>query len=127
MHREARRFGFNLGLGFNIIGCVLFYRHKEYFIWLSSLGSIMLITGILYPFMLLPVKKVLDKLMYIIGRFAGIISLLVFFYIVFAPVAIIIRLLGKDLIDKKIDKRTSSYWIRRRKTVFSKNSYEQMG
>jgi hypothetical protein len=37
------------------------------------------------------------------------------FYVIVSPVAIGIRLLGKDLLDEKIDRNRASYWKRRTK------------
>ena len=52
-----------------------------------------------------------------VGEFiGGIISkimLAILFYFIFTPVAVILRLLKKDLLHKRIDKTVSSYWIER--------------
>ena len=46
----------------------------------------------------------------------GIISrviLSILFFGMFTPIAFILKLLGKDLLKKKLDKDSSSYWIKR--------------
>nr|MBU1327982.1 hypothetical protein [Candidatus Omnitrophota bacterium] len=127
MNKELRKFGFSLGLGLNILGCIMFYRHKEHFAWFSSIGSVTIILAILCPVALATLKKILDKLIFIIGWLTSIISLLTTFYLIFTPIAILFRFFGKDLLNKKIDKKAASYWIKRKATVFSEKSYEQMG
>ncbi|HDP16313.1 MAG TPA: polyprenol monophosphomannose synthase, partial [Candidatus Omnitrophica bacterium] len=42
-NREIRGFGFSLGLGLNIAGCVMFYRERPHFIWFTGIGSLGLI------------------------------------------------------------------------------------
>ena len=127
MGRELRKFGFNLGLGLNILGCILFYRHKGHFIWFSIIGSLALTLAVLYPSALKLLKKLLDGLIFIIGWLTGAISLSIAFYLVFAPIGILLRLFGRDLLNKKIDKNASSYWIGRKENIFSKEYYERMG
>lgn len=129
MSRELRKFGFSLGLGLNILGCIMFYRHKEYFVWFSSTGSFVLVAAILCPDILAFLKRFLDKLIFIIGWLISAISLLIAFYLIFAPIAILLKFFGKDLLDEKIDKKFSSYWIKRKKEreLPLKDYYERMG
>jgi uncharacterized protein involved in cysteine biosynthesis len=129
MSRELRKFGFSLGLGLNILGCIMFYRHKEHFVWFSSIGSFVLVAAILCPGILAFLKRFLDKLIFIIGWLISAISLLIAFYLIFAPIAILLKFFGKDLLNEKIDKKSSSYWIKRKKEgeLSLKDYYERMG
>ena len=127
MNKELRKFGFNLGLGLNILGFIMFCRHRGYFIWFSGAGSVVLLTAILYQDILAPLKKILDFVILSISLSISIISLVIAFYLIFTPIAILLRLFGRDLLNKKINKNAPSYWIQRKKNVFSKESYERMG
>jgi len=127
MNEGLRKFGFNLGVGLNILGYVLFYRHKEYFVWFSTIGSIVLISGIIYPKSLTPLKRLLDRIITIIGWFASTISLLIVFYLIFTPICLLLKIFGKDLLNEKMDNTSSSYWIKRKQDIFSKQFYERMG
>lgn len=127
MYKELRKFGFGLGLGLNILGFILFYRHRGHFIWFSGIGSMALILAILYPDRLRPLKKLLDKLIFIIGWLTSAISVLAVFYLIFTPIAILVRVSCKDLLNERMDKNASTYWIKRKEIAFSKESYERMG
>jgi len=127
MNKEFRKFGFSLGLGLNILGFIMFLKHKDHFIWFTGFGSIASILAILRPAMLSGLKRLLDRLIFIIGWITSIISLLTAFYLIFTPIAILIKIFGKDLLNKKIDKKTPTYWITRKSVIFSKESYERMG
>ena len=127
MDKESRKFGFSLGLGLNILGLIMFYRYRGHFIWFSGAGSVVLLTAILYSDILAPLKKILDLVILSISLSISIISLAIAFYLIFTPIAILLRLFGKDLLNKKINKDASSYWIKRKKNIFSKESYGRMG
>lgn len=127
MSKEFRKFGFILGLGLNILGFIMFYRHRGHFIWFSGAGSAVFITAILCPNALTLLKKILDFVILSISWVISIISMVIAFYLIFTPIAILLRLFGKDLLNEKIDKRTPSYWIKRKDNIFSKESYERMG
>jgi len=127
MNEGLKKFGFSLGLGLNILGCALFYRHKGYFIWFSAIGSFALILGVMYPKALIPLKRLLDGIMAIIGWLTSAISLLIAFYLIFTPISFLLKIFGKDLLNKRMDNASSSYWIKRKQDIFSKQSYERMG
>ena len=124
---ELCKFGFNLSLGLNILGCIMFYRHKGHFIWFSGIGSIALILSLLCPVVLAPLKKALDKLIFLISWLTCVISLLIAFYLIFTPLALILKIFGSVLLNQKIDKKAGTYWVKRKDTPFSKELYEKMG
>jgi len=125
--KELRKFGFQLGLALNILGCIMFYREKPHFIWFTGIGFLTLILALMLPAALAPLKKILDFVILSIGRIVNFVSLTIVFYLIFAPIAILLKLFGRDLLHEKIDKTADSYWIERKQGVFSKNSYERMG
>jgi len=49
----------------------------------------------------------------IMGNIVSKVILTLLFFIVFFPVGLVFRLMGKDLLSKKLDKNTNSYWINR--------------
>ncbi|MBU1062352.1 MAG: hypothetical protein KJ957_03990 [Candidatus Omnitrophica bacterium] len=125
--KELRDFGFRLGLGLNILGFIMFYREKGHFIWFSGVGSLNLIFAVLYPWVLAPIKKLLDFVILVISRLVSDISLIIAFYLIFAPLGMLFRCLGRDVLDQKIDKSIKSYWLKRDKSSFSIESYRRMG
>ncbi len=125
--KELRKFGFQLGLAMNILGFIMFLRHREHFIWFTSIASLHLVLAIAYPRALIITKAILDFIIKSIGQAVNIVTLLFAFYFIFTPVGILCRLLRKDLLSQRIDKKASSYWIKRKQDIFSKAYYERMG
>ncbi len=125
--RELRKFGFQLGLAMNVLGFIMFLRGRPHFIWFTSIASLHLILAIVYPRALTATKAFLDFIIRSIGQIVNLVSLLVAFYLVFAPIGFLLRLLRKDLLHQKIDRNAASYWIKRKEGMFFKESYERMG
>ncbi|HEC28124.1 MAG TPA: hypothetical protein ENI65_00855 [Gammaproteobacteria bacterium] len=48
-----------------------------------------------------------------IGGYVSRLALVILFYFLFTPIALLLRLLGKDLLHKKPDPSATSYWIKR--------------
>ena len=42
---------------------------------------------------------------------------------IFTPVSLVMKLLGKDLLDKKIDKQAVTYWKKKEKIEIIKEDY----
>jgi hypothetical protein len=49
----------------------------------------------------------------ILGKISSSIILFIIFFILFTPISFILKLLSKDLLKKKIDKNSTTYWIKR--------------
>lgn len=127
MNKELRKFGFSLGLALNVLGCIMFYRHKAGFIWFTYIGSAAFMAAVLRPAILAPLKKLIDKFIFLIGWVIGAVSLLIVFYLIFTPTALLFKLFGNDLLNNRLDRKIKSYWIERKRNAFSKKYYEQMG
>ncbi|MFH1478517.1 MAG: hypothetical protein ABIG92_01905 [Candidatus Omnitrophota bacterium] len=124
---ELRKFGFNMALGMNILGCIMFYRGRGHFIYFSLIGSSVFILAILEPHILKPLKYIIDKVIFLLNRIVTVVTLSVGFYLIFTPVSILLKIFKKDLLNETIDKNIASYWVKRKKDIFTKGYYERMG
>jgi hypothetical protein len=53
------------------------------------------------------------------------IILCIIFYLLFTPISIGIKILRKDLLDRKLDKRSDSYWKKKEITPLEPLQYER--
>ncbi len=53
----------------------------------------------------------------------GILSIL--FFLIFTPIGLLFRVIGKDHLDKKIDQKATSYWRKRPQKAFRQEDYLQ--
>jgi len=65
------------------------------------------------------------KVAYMIGTTVTMVILGAVFFLVFTPVGLFLKLLGKDHLDRKFGPAAKSYWIKRAEAVFRKERYRQ--
>ena len=51
--------------------------------------------------------------------------LFIVFYLIFTPLGLVMRLFGADLLERKIDKRKDSYWLKKEKKAFVSSDYDR--
>lgn len=84
-------------------------------VWKWFLGSGVGLFGLghlAYPVMK-PIHLVWMRLSQVLGWISTHVILTIFFYLIVTPTGLLMRLLGKDLLDQKIDKAAKSYWVKR--------------
>ena len=53
----------------------------------------------------------------ILGAIVSPVVMGIVFFIVVTPIGIIMKIMGKDLLNKKYDKKKRTYWIKRDKLI----------
>ena len=65
------------------------------------------------------------KIAHLIGRVVTTAILSVVFFFIFTPVGLLLRLLGKDHLQRDFSRRAKTYWEKRNQEVFLKQRYHQ--
>ena len=63
------------------------------------------------------INKLWIKFITILGVVAVPIIMGVVYFLLVTPIGLIVRIMGKDLLNKKYDKTKETYWIKRDKPV----------
>ena len=114
-----RNFGFVFFIVFLILGFWPITNGEEIRIWLVAISLIFLILGIMKSKLLTPLNQLWFKFGMILGAIVAPIIMGAVFFLVVTPIGIVMRLMGKDLLNKKYDKKKKSYWINRSNTKSS--------
>jgi len=83
--------------------------------WRWFLGSgvlLYVLSRFAYPIMR-PVHFAWMRFSQILGWISTHVVLTVFYYLILTPSGLLMKLLGKDLLDQRIDKSAKSYWSKR--------------
>ena len=86
-------------------------------IWLVIISMVFLILGLMNSKLLTPLNKLWFKFGMILGAIIAPIIMGVIFFLVVTPIGLFMRLTGKDLLNRKYDKKNETYWIKRDKSI----------
>ena len=86
-------------------------------IWSIIVSLIFFILGLMDSKLLTPLNKLWFKFGILLGAIVAPIVMAIVFFLVVTPIGLFMRILGKDLIRKKFDKKRETYWIKRDKPV----------
>jgi len=79
-------------------------------IWSLIISFIFLILGLLNSKILAPLNKIWFKFGILLGKIVSPLIMGAIFFLVVTPIGIILRLMGKDVLNLKYNKN-NSYWI----------------
>lgn len=108
-----RSFGFVFTVFFAIIGLLPLINGRSERLWSLGLAAVFLILAILIPASLAPLNRLWTKFGAFLHRIVSPIALGILFFLVVTPVALIMRLMRKDLLRMRLDQSAKSYWIDR--------------
>ena len=111
-----RKFGFFFTTVFLIASFYSYYVNSELiFYTLSTIGGIFLIVTIINADTLLPLNKLWMKFGILLGMIISPIIMGIIFFGIFTPIAILMRLTGRDELRLRFI-RKKSHWTHRKKT-----------
>ena len=105
-----RNFGIVFSIVFLIISLWPLLSQNEIRIWSLTISGIFFILGIFNSKLLLPLNKIWLKFGIFLGNFIAPIVMGIVFFLVVTPTGLIMRFLGKDLLNLKKNNK-NSYWI----------------
>ena len=117
-------------LGLDII-CFLFFR-KAIIQKHLLLASCLLLSALVLTLLFFSKRQIVvqfyKRWMQVVTPIGMIITgilMMIMFYLVFAPIGIFLKIIGKDILRLKFDKKANSYWIDKPQKEFKKEDYER--
>jgi hypothetical protein len=108
-------FGLSLAVVCLLWAAILWWRGKSAPLpYLLGAAPLLALAAWLAPGLLWPIHKVWMPVAHAIARAMTWLLLTAVFVLVFTPYGIVMRALGKDPLERKIDRSRASYWITRR-------------
>jgi membrane-associated HD superfamily phosphohydrolase len=81
--------------------------------------------SVVFPVILYPLYRQWMRVSFVLGWIISRVLLISLYYLLLTPIALLMRLIGKDLLKKKFSDEKSSYWIAK-ETIRSSNNYEKL-
>ena len=105
-----RSFGIVFFIVFLLIALYPLLKDNDLRIWSLVISFIFLILGLINSKILTPLNRLWFKFGLLLGRFISPLIMGIIFFVVVTPIGIIMRLLKKDLLNLKYNKK-ETYWI----------------
>ena len=110
-----RNFGLVFFFVFLIVSLLPLLKEEPYRIWSIVIAIIFLILGLINSKLLTPLNKLWFKFGLFLGSIVSPIVMGIVFFLVVTPTGFVMKIMGKDLLNKKKDSDKKSYWINRSK------------
>ena len=120
-------FGYGLGIISVIFGIGGLIKHGLGFFQIVLLFcSIIFISVTSFnPTALRPGYRLWMKVAHLIGGVVTAVVLIVNFILIFTPVALVLRITGRDHLQRDFSRKNKTYWVKREPIVFHKERYHQ--
>ena len=106
-----RSFGIVFFIVFVLIAIYPLINQGEVRIWSLIISFLFLFLGLLNSKILTPLNKLWFRFGLFLGKIISPIIMGVIFFLVVTPIGLLMRFFGKDVLNLKLNKKKSSYWI----------------
>jgi hypothetical protein len=108
-----RSFGWVFTGFFALLAFLPLLRGKPFKPWALTVSGAFLLLTLIRPGLLHPLNSLWTRLAVVISKVTNPIMTGLMFYLLFTPVALVLRLMGKDLLRLKAEPAAKTFWIPR--------------
>ena len=112
-----RNFGLVFFIVFLIVSIWPLTNEEPVRIWSAIISLVFLILGLMNSKLLTSLNKLWFKFEMLLAAIVAPVVMGVVFFLVITPIGLYMKIIGKDLLKKRYDKKKTSYWIIRGKPV----------
>lgn len=123
--RDLRKFGITVGVALLVLGGILYWRGRTFYLAFLILSVCFLVLGLFVPTVLKPVHRAYMTFAAVLGWLMARVILTLIFYVGFTSVGLAGRLLGKRFLDTGTGESKESYWIPRERSGAEPAAYER--
>ncbi|MDD5594667.1 MAG: SxtJ family membrane protein [Candidatus Omnitrophica bacterium] len=121
---NLKKFAITMGVAFLVIVALIFLKHRHLNLPFLFISLGFFISAVVSPAILKPIYILWMRFAFILSWVNTRLLLLIIFYLVFTPISLILKLFGKDILERRIDRQCTSYWHQRENAVAAKD-YER--
>jgi hypothetical protein len=108
--KKLREFGLVVGGVLCALGILLGWQGRSSFPYFLAPGIFLVVAGAILPGILKPIQKAWMTLAILMGWFMTRVLMTLLFYLAITPIGLLMRLIGKDLLDQRLEPQKQSYW-----------------
>lgn len=110
---SERAFGIVFAVVFTIIGLWPLLDGGPFRLWALAIGGLFLAAGLITPGILKPLNRAWFLFGLVLHKIVNPLVMGLLFFLTVTPIALMMRIVGKDPLQRKFDKDAKSYWIKR--------------
>ena len=107
--KQLRQFGIICLVVLPLVG-LLWSFGGDVIAWLAGIGAVLAVLGLTYPQAIRPVFLLLMLVALPIGTVVSELAMLVIYFGLFLPIAVGFKILGRDALNRNIERSRLSYW-----------------
>ena len=108
-----RSFGWLFTVVFTLVGVYSLWREGTAYPWMFGLAGVTAAVTIVRPRWLAPLNRAWMQFGALLHRAVSPLVLGIIFYGVFTPVGLVMRMAGRDIMKRRFEPGTPTYWIER--------------
>lgn len=110
---SERSFGMVFAVVFALIGSWPYFKGNDPHLWALGTAIAFFVISLIIPRMLRPLNLLWFRFGLLLHKIISPLIMGLVFFLVVTPIAFVMRLSGKDLLNLRFDPQASSYWIKR--------------
>ncbi len=124
-HKELRKFSWILGGAFLALGAFAWWRGSGAANYLLAPGAIIAVVGTILPGALRWLFFAWMALGLVLGTIVTSIILTLVFLLAVTPIGLIMRMVGRDPMERELDRQASTYWLPKENTSEDRTRFEK--
>ena len=112
-----KSFGIVFFVIFLVVALWPLFNEGEIRIWSIVISIIFLFLGLINSKILTPLNKLWFRFGILLGNVFSPIVMGIIYFGVITPIGILMKLIGKDILNLKQNKKSSTYWIKKEKVI----------
>lgn len=124
--KDLKQFGSALAAILLVFGVINFLKGRiGFYPWFFGLSVVTILLVLVAPKCIKPIFIVFSKIGHAIGWVNSRIILALIYSIFVTPIAIVMKVIGRDPLNRKIDKKETSHWIKHATVKATKENLEK--
>ncbi len=124
-HKELRKFSLILGGAFLALGAFAWYRGSDIANYLLIPGAVIAVVGTVLPAAIRWLFFVWMALGLVLGTIVTSIILTLVFVLAVTPIGLIMRMVGRDPMERELDPQAATYWLPKERIIDDRSRLEK--